>query len=1541
MSKSTSLFQILILTFNNQYNMKLEKRDVDTIIGLTPTQEGILFHYLLDNSNYQYFEQTCIYVLGELNIDTLRRAWLYVTQANEMLRTSFAWKKIKKPVQVIWKKWELRYEHIDLSKLSPEEQEGQVDLIRSKDRSAGFDLEDHAFRIKSFQLASGRALLMFSNHSILFDGWSFNVILNEFFDTYARVSSNGSLVRSDKTQFRDYIKWQQSTQTDNGKKYWRQYLQGVEIRQMPLKEKIQVDIRHETGVHLLRIPGIHMHEIETLGRTFGFSPSAFFYTMWGLFLQKLLQEDDVVFGATFSGRSAPLKGIEAMVGNFLNSLPIRFKSSDDDTVLSSIRKVSNDIQDKIPFEHTSLLKIKEYADVKLRGDLFDSLILFENHPMNETPESSGAALRVESFTFEHASHFDITLFILRGSAKYEIHFSYNKARFKPQTISRLASYFEVLIINALKNIHANINTISILPAAELERIVYQFNQTVAPYNRNANLKDLLEEKYGQFSARIAVQCNHYKVTYDELHARANKISWNLKAELGNAKNYIGLVVDRSVEMIVAVIAAVKAGYAYVPIDAMLPIGRMKKIVDDTGIRSIITSGIFQGKAEALVNECKSIDSVYSLSNSYQVLRKPFASWAPIDETKEDNLASGDSPEDIAYVIFTSGSTGVPKGVVVQHRPVVNIVEWINKTLNITEHDTVLCVASLGFDLSVYDIFGTLSQGGTLSIATYDDLASPEALLQKLIRERITVWNSAPAVLQNIIQWNELQRNPHRGEDLRVVMLSGDWIGLSLPGKVKKYFEQAEVVSLGGATEATVWSNYYRLREVDPEWNSIPYGKPIQNCAYYVLDRNLAPCPIGIVGDLYISGECLALGYINDIELTYKKFIANPFLEGFMMYATGDLARWYADGNMELIGRKDNQIKIRGYRIELGEIESQLREISGVEDALAVVNINDSGEKSIWAYYLAQSTRDVDAMKARLAEVLPAYMIPLHLIWIDKFPVTSNGKVDRKKLPLPSVEIVVQEKEEETSDPLRMQIISMWSEILKIPVTSIGVKSNFFELGGHSLNITELMARLANCYSISIQMKEVFMSPTVEGMASIVSQNLGKEEQVIKRTEKKEYYPLTSSQLRMYAIQENNSMGIAYNIVGGAIIKGDLDAERVESALQKIVEIHESLRTSFRIVQNDLVQYVEDQVTFKLEQYSATKDSIDRIIKQFIRPFDLEKAPLMRSTLVKTEPNEYYFLFDLHHIIADGYSLKRIMEDFCNFYEGKGIIESPLQYADFAEWVKRPSYRKMLAAQKEYWHSAISTITRLNLPLDFVRPADLDYSGDKVCFAIGEGQVAKIKALATEEKTTMFTVVLSIFNVFLSKICKEDDVIVGTPVIGRNSHQLARTIGMFVNTVILRNHVPKNKMFLSFVRDVRSNVIEAFKYDDVPFDYIVQTVDKDHLRNRNPVFDVAFEYDNLNLHQMNIQGLDIEIKDDLAKRAKFDLTLEVIELENILKCSFEYRVSLFRRETIEWLTDKFLLLTDLLAKNPRGLINEADIITKQYAVSKEAALDFNF
>jgi len=899
-----------------------------------------------------------------------------------------------------------------------------------------------------------------------------------------------------------------------------------------------------------------------------------------------------------------------------------------------------------------------------------------------------------------------------------------------------------------------------------------------------------------------------------------------------------------------------------------------------------------------------------------------------------------APEDLAYVIHTSGSTGIPKGIAVQHAPAVRLIRWVNRTFGVGPDDRLLFVTSLCFDLSVYDIFGALAAGGTVRVAPEAALRDAEQLVRLLREEPITMWDSAPATLQQLAPW--LPPQPEE-RPLRLVLLSGDWIPVRLPDAVRAAFPGARVVSLGGATEATVWSNWFAISEVDPVWTSIPYGRPIANARYHVLDSRLQPCPIGVSGDLYIGGECLCVGYTGQPELTAERFLPDPFSPqtGMRLFRTGDRARTWRDGNLEFLGRIDHQVKVRGFRIELGEIEATLLRHPAVREAVAIVREDAPGDRMLTAYMVPREggAPDAAALRAWLAERLPAYMVPAACVVLESLPTTANGKLDRQVLPVPERGWLEEGSYAAPSDPVEEMLAGLFAEVLRLE--RIGVHDDFFSLGGHSLLATQVISRIRVALGVTLPLRTLFEAPTVATLARRVRSVRQTAPPVpslapVPQDPRRGDLPLSFAQQRLWVIDQLEPGNPAYNVYLAVRLTGELAPGALERTLAEVVRRHEVLRTTFAAGEDGPVQVIappERAPQLPLIDLSDLPDRADLQARQIALAearwlFDLRRGPLLRLLLVRLATTEHLLLLTLHHIITDGWSMGVLLREIAALYEAfvqgrpSPLPELPMQYADYAVWQRGWLQGHVLAAQLDFWKSQLAGAPAvLELPLDRPRPAAPTWRGAARSIALGPALSESVRKLCRQQGATPFMALLAAWAVLLGRHAGQDDVLVGSPIAGRTRRETEDLIGFFVNTLVLRIVLngeapsPRGSTFAVIVEQARRTALDAFTHQDLPFERLVEEIVSERNLAIAPLFQVLFVLQNAPQESLTVPGLSFSPVAVEAGLAKLDLTLSLGESPDGISGTLEYSTDLFDRSTAERLLARFAILLEAAVADP--------------------------
>ncbi|MCP4154843.1 MAG: amino acid adenylation domain-containing protein, partial [bacterium] len=1051
------------------------------------------------------------------------------------------------------------------------------------------------------------------------------------------------------------------------------------------------------------------------------------------------------------------------------------------------------------------------------------------------------------------------------------------------------------------------------------------------------------------------------LTYSLLNEKSAQLADRLSRNGVTTGTVVALLVERTIEMVIGMIAILKAGGIYLPIDSVYPEERIRYILGDSNAKITLTARSSK-KNISRYNEIIYFDEIEQGGK----------------ELKERSRTQQPGAS-IAYIIYTSGSTGRPKGVVVRHRGFVNLVYYHRELFGEGAPDRMSQVASPGFDAMAFEVWPCLLSGAVLYIAGEDIRATPSLLKQWLIDKRITISFQSTMMGEQLLK----EKWPKTGTSLRALRVAGDRLRSYPEGPYPFRF-----YNLYGPTEDTVWTTYTELSTISAaEARSFAYpsiGKPIANHRVYIMDRHLNIQPVGIPGELCIAGDGLALGYLNSPELTALRFLnytlqatnykeeikekesgstafpnnQYPITNNFL-YRTGDQARWLPDGNVEFLGRTDMQVKIRGYRIELGEIENSLLELDFVNETV-VIDKTGNNEKYLCAYIVKEkkiadenegttpdnlTQNDAAQLREHLLKTMPDYMVPAYFVAVDTIPLTHSGKVNRKELPEPQIR-----KEENYVAPgshIEKKITAVWADILAIEKDIISMDANFFELGGHSLRATAMIAKLQKELNASLLLVEIFKTPTIKGLAELIK---NKKEYVfssIEPVEKKQYYPMSSSQKRLYLIHQLEPLGTGYNMPQIFPLK-KAEREKLEPAFLRLMERHESLRTSFHMHRENPLQKIHapGDVKFTIEYYERntvgreknnfTQNSADR----FIRAFDLARPPLFRVGLVgkengKKDTTSDILMIDMHHIISDAISHAVLEDDFKALLSGENLPPLRIQYKDYTQW-QNSNREKVMLLQENYWLKEFEgELPIIHLPSDYPRAMLQRFEGNTIEFFTGKKETETLKRIARKHGITMYMLILAVYNILLTKLSGQEDIIIGTPIAGRRHEDLARIIGIFVNTLALRNAPEARKIFPDFLEEVKEKTLTAFENQDYPFEELVEKVAVIRDTSRNPIFDTMFNYHRVGMKpgknpQEKVRDRNGQSgpKDDPVyenKTAKFDLTLTGVENAETLTFAFNYCIKIFKKSTIEGFITYFKELIYSITENMEKTIGAIEIL----------------
>ncbi|WP_159888659.1 non-ribosomal peptide synthetase, partial [Paenibacillus puerhi] len=1185
----------------------------------------------------------------------------------------------------------------------------------------------------------------------------------------------------------------------------------------------------------------------------------------------------------------------------------------DQTFRSLLAEVKTIFQESVVYQNISLQKMAgslhipyEASGAPVIHTLFSFLDLQPSH-------RPGAISSDFEFAFETEQN-QLYLHVFYRTDRYE----HTMAR---QVIEHLFQLYSV----ALFNPDIRVDEIELLSPQEKELILHGFNDTVADYPREKTIHGLFEEQAQRTPEQIAVRFEDEQLTYRELNERANRLARRLRAEGVKPGDMVAVLTERSLEMLVGIYAILKAGGAYVPIDPDYPEERIRFIAEDSGARLLL------GQERLLPR----LPADLELSG----LKRLSLNDAAVYDADGSNLEPAAGPQDVAYVIYTSGSTGKPKGVMIEHHSVLNRILWMHERYPIGASDVILQKTAFTFDVSVWELFWWAMVGASVCLLTPGGEKSPERIRETIRSYGVTTMHFVPAMLHAFLEDAEQQPERLLAEQLgtlRHVFASGE----ALPPQHVARFQQTvawvnrcRLINLYGPTEATVDVSYFDC-EPDVSYPVIPIGKPIHNTRLYILKEGTTQLqPVGVAGELCIAGVGVGRGYLNRPELTAEKFTLDPFAvlepgaasdQGERMYRTGDLARWLPDGNIEYLGRIDHQVKIRGYRIELGEVETQLLHVEGVVEAVVMARDDGQGNKLLCAYYVAESELGASELRIRLSSGLPSYMVPSYFVQLERMPLSPNGKIDRKALPAPEQTARLGIAYVAPRTPLELQLAQIWQDILGLE--QVGVKDHFFEIGGHSLRAATLVARIHKELHKQLELREVFEALTIEEMAVLIEGKEASSYSSIPLAPERDVYPVSSAQKRLYIVSKLDGGELGYNMPGVVLAEGRLDRERLEQAFRQLIARHESLRTSFHLVEGEPVQRIHSESVFQLEDFDADTGHPDRAIRAFIRPFDLERPPLLRAGLVRESADRFLLLVDMHHTVSDGASLSLLIGELARLYNGETLAPLRLQYKDYAVWQQAGIGSEQWSKQEAYWlNSFQGEIPTLDLKTDFIRPAVQRFEGDKIEFSLDRPTSEALGKLAVQSGSTLYMVLLAAYMTLLHKYTGQEDIVVGTPVAGRRHAELEPLIGMFVNTLAIRSYPAGEKTFAGYLQEIKEQALGAFEHQDYPFEELVGRLNLARDMSRNPLFDTMFELKNLENANAQFQDVAFTAYPDPDTAAKFDLTLEAEAGEDGIAFRLEYATSLYKRETAERLARHFIQVIDGIVSNPERKLSELDLV----------------
>ncbi|QYM60362.1 plipastatin non-ribosomal peptide synthetase PpsC [Bacillus subtilis] len=1474
-----------------------QQPEIQDIYPLSFMQEGMLFHSLYDEQSRAYFEQASFTINGQLDLERFQKSMDAVFDRYDIFRTAFIYKNVAKPRQVVLKQRHCHVHVEDISHLNEKDKEHCTEAFKEQDKSKGFDLQtDVLMRISILKWAPDHYVCIWSHHHILMDGWCLGIVIKDFLHIYQALGKGQFPDLPPVQPYGTYIKWLMQQEREEAAEYWKKRLQHFE-KASPLPKRTDQMSDGTLQQITFTIPEKETSELQKIAAACGATLNTVFQALWGIMLQKFNSLDDAVFGSVISGRPSELKDVENMVGLFINTIPIRVQS-DFLSFSDLVRSMQKDMTEAEAYSYFPLYDIQ--AQSALKQELIDHIIVFENTPTQQEIEELNQAgsfdFSVKDFEMEEVTNYRCSVKVIPGRTLYvRIHF--HTGTYQPNMMSEIKDYLQHMISDVISDPSLPVSKMTLLDEDKTRKIVSQNNRTVSVSPEAPTLHGLFERQAAVTPERPAIRFSGGLLTYAELDLYASRLAAHLAARGVTNESIVGVLSERSPDMLIAVLAVLKAGGAYLPLDPAYPKERLSYMLKDSGATLLLTQ-----------------PGCSAPNFSGEMLEVDMTSLA--SEKAENHLFTPADGSSLAYVIYTSGSTGQPKGVAVEHRQAVSFLTGMQHQFPLSEDDIVMVKTSFSFDASVWQLFWWTLSGASAYLLPPGWEKDSALIVKAIHQEKVTTAHFIPAMLNSFLDQAEMLALGD-GTNLKRVFAGGEPLAPRTAARFASVLPQVSLIHGYGPTEATVDAAFYVLDpERDRDRLRIPIGKPVPGARLYVLDPHLPVQPSGVAGELYIAGAGVARGYLNRPALTEERFLEDPFYPGERMYKTGDVARWLPDGNVEFLGRTDDQVKIRGYRIEPGEIEAALRSIEGVREAAVTVR-TDSGEPELCAYIEGLQRNEV---RAQLERLLPGYMVPAYMIEMEQWPVTPSGKLDRNALPAPDG---AADAETYTAprNVTEMKLSQLWEDVLKNG--PVGIHDNFFDRGGHSLKATALVSRISKEFDVQVPLKEVFAHPTVEGLATVIREGTDSPYEAIKPAEKQETYPVSSAQKRIYVLQQLEDGGTGYNMPAVLELEGKLNPERMDRAFKELIKRHESLRTSFKQdAGGDPVQRIHDEAPFTLQTTVLGARTEQEAAAAFIKPFDLSQAPLFRAQIVKVSDERHLLLVDMHHIISDGVSVNILIREFGELYNNRNLPALRIQYKDYAVWQEGFKTGDAYKTQEAYWLKQLEgELPVLDLPADHARPPVRSFAGDKVSFTLDQEVASGLHKLARENGSTLYMVLLAAYTAFLSRLSGQEDIIVGSPIAGRPHKDLEPILGMFVNTLALRTRPEGGKPFVQYLQEVRETALEAFEHQDYPFEELVDKLELTRDMSRNPLFDVMFVLQNMDQESLELDELCLKpAANNGHQTSKFDLTLYAQEQpRGLLTFQMEFSTDLYKKKTIEkWLQYFINMLLSIIKDNKAAL-----------------------
>jgi amino acid adenylation domain-containing protein len=1509
----------------------IKQRDNRDRAEVSFAQQRLWFLDQLESNRALYNVPRALRLSGPLDITALERTMNELVARHEPFRTCFE-SRDGRLQQVILEKVEIGLDVIDLSARSPAlsmtEIEAEAQRLAQQEATRPFDLAlGPVVRAGLLRLAEQEHVLLLTTHHIVSDAWSADILFRELGALYnAFASGQSSPLTPLAIQYADFAEWQrqwlQGDELERQVSYWRGQLAGASgVLELPTDQPRSAHRESLGAYQSLRLSTSLSRELSELSKRSGATVFMTLLAAFQILLWRYSGQDDIIVGSPIAGRNRA--EIENLIGFFINSLALRADLSGDPTfveLLSQVRETALGAyaHQDLPFE--KLVEELHPERDPGRNPLFQVMFQMQNSARAELhlKDLTVKALDVSTGT----AKFDLMLAIREDNGELLCVMEYSSELFTGDTVARMLHQYQILLQAIVNDPAQRIASVPLMTDGERHQVVLKWNATQTEFPAaSSTIHHLFERQAEQTPDKVAVVDADETITFSDLNARANQLAHYLKKCGVGPEECVAICLERSVDMIAGLLGILKAGAAYVPLEPNYPADRTSFILADSGATLLLTQKSLRDALPQSATRLLCIDELGA-----ELLLESTA-----------NLNSEVTLENAAHVIYTSGSTGRPKGVMSSHSASVNRFQWMWRQYPFADGEVCCQKTSLSFVDSIWEIFGPLLRGVPLVIIPDDTVKDPQRFVATLAAQKVTRLVLVPSLLRAISE--SVADFARQLGDLRYCVCSGETLPVELADEFLNKLPQTKLINLYGSSEVAADVTCYELTD-KAALSTVPIGRPIANTQVYVLDSEMQPAAIGVPGEVFVGGAGLARGYLDRPDLTAEKFVPDPFSSsGGRLFRSGDMGRLREDGNIEYRGRRDHQVKVRGFRIELGEVEAALLAHSKISEAVVVTREAEHGEKRLVGYFVGEDGTALTPADLRnhLRQTLPDYMVPSAFVRLAALPLTASGKINRLALPEPG-HVAATDDFLAPRTPTEEVLASIWSDVLKLE--KVSVSDDFFALGGHSLLLARVLARIQDAFEIELPLRKLFTATTVSSLAEAIEiarrSSSGAPELPLLVTPRRGALPLSFAQERLWFFDQLEPGSAAYNIPRALRLQGPLDREALRQSLEATVLRHEVLRSTFQnhdgrpqlmlaAPQSSEVSLHDIRDLSPAERDTRAKELVAEEIQ---RPFDLGRAPLLRLTLVRVADDEHLLVLTMHHIISDGWSIGIFLRELVAHYNATvtgsdaALPELKIQYVDYSAWQREHLSGPALEKQMEFWRAQLGSAPPLiNLPIDRPRPDARSFLGARQSLRFSKETTRGLKEIGRSERTTLFMTLLSTFQLLLSCVADEDDIVLGSPIAGRNQPEIENLIGYFVNTLVLRTKFDGAESFPTLLRRVRETTLGAYANQEVPFEKLVDEFCPQRSLKFNPLFQVWFVLQNAAVERQEWQGLTAQPLELDSVSTRHDLQLTLWEDAATIEGAFTYSRDLFDDDTIACFSEQFRFLLETLVAQPDIVLSE--------------------